>query len=85
MDLEGIIMMGYPIEYALRYYERGADELIHMDMIACLYVRNNLYDIVISTSGNIFVALTVGDGVRNIESEFGHICPMYSGSEAHCN
>ena len=67
VNLEGIRKIGDPNEYALRYYEQGADELIYMDMVASLYGRNNLHDIVKATSENIFVPMTVGGGVRSVE------------------
>ena len=45
----------------------GADELIYMDVVASLYGRNNLLEIVERTSRDIFIPLTVGGGVRNLE------------------
>ncbi|MCT4655434.1 MAG: imidazole glycerol phosphate synthase cyclase subunit [Cohaesibacter sp.] len=67
INLEGIRVIGDPNEYARRYYEAGADELIYMDMVASLYQRNNLHEIVKATSNNIFVPITVGGGVRSVE------------------
>lgn len=67
INLEGIRVIGDPNEHARRYYEQGADELIYMDMVASLYGRNNLHDIVRTTSNNIFVPITVGGGVRSVE------------------
>lgn len=67
INLEGIRVIGDPNEHARRYYEQGADELIYMDMVASLYGRNNLHDIVKNTSDNIFVPITVGGGVRSVE------------------
>lgn len=68
INLEGIRVIGDPNEHARRYYEQGADELIYMDMVASLYGRNNLHDIVKKTSENIFVPITVGGGVRSVEN-----------------
>ncbi len=67
VNLEGLRIIGDPNEYAQRYYDQGADELIYMDMVASLYGRNNLHDIVKATSENIFVPITVGGGVRSIK------------------
>ncbi|MBG78870.1 MAG: imidazole glycerol phosphate synthase subunit HisF [Alphaproteobacteria bacterium] len=67
INLEGIRVIGDPNEHARRYYEQGADELIYMDMVASLYGRNNLHDIVKATSNNIFVPITVGGGVRSVD------------------
>lgn len=67
INLEGIRVIGDPNEYARRYYEQGADELIYMDMVASLYGRNSLHDIVRASSENIFVPITVGGGVRSTD------------------
>lgn len=66
INLEGIRVIGDPNEHALRYYEQGADELIYMDMVASLYGRNNLHDIVKATSENVFIPITAGGGVRSV-------------------
>lgn len=65
VQLEGLRVMGDPEEFATRYYHQGADELIYMDIVASLYGRNNLTEIVSHSAKNIFVPLTVGGGVRS--------------------
>jgi len=65
--LEGLRVMGDPHAFALKYYQQGADELIYMDIVASLYGRNNLVDVVKRTSEDIFIPLTVGGGVRSVE------------------
>ena len=67
VHLEGLRVIGSPNEYALRYYQQGADELIYMDCVASLYGRNNLSDIVKSAVKDIFVPMTVGGGIRSVE------------------
>jgi len=67
IHLEGLRVMGDPQVYARRYYEQGADELIYMDIVASLYGRSKLLDIVRRTAHDVFVPLTVGGGVRSIE------------------
>lgn len=67
IHLEGLRVMGDPAEHALRYYRQGADELIYMDIVASLYGRNSLVEVVERTAGEIFVPLTVGGGVRSVE------------------
>lgn len=67
VQLEGLRIMGDPEEFASRYYQQGADELIYMDIVASLYGRNNLTEIVRHSARNIFVPLTVGGGVRSTE------------------
>jgi len=67
IHLEGLRVVGDPQEYARRYYEQGADELIYMDVVASLYGRNSLRDIVSRTAHDIFIPLTVGGGVRSVD------------------
>lgn len=67
IHLEGLRVIGDPQEHALRYYEQGADELIYIDIVASLYERNNLADVVERTAAKIFVPLTVGGGIRKLE------------------
>ena len=59
--------MGDPEEFAARYYEAGADEIVYMDIVASLYGRSNLTEIVDRASQHIFVPLTVGGGVKSLE------------------
>lgn len=67
VQLEGLRVMGDPNEFARRYYEAGADELIYMDIVASLYDRNSLAEIVERTSSEVFIPITVGGGVRSVE------------------
>jgi imidazole glycerol-phosphate synthase subunit HisF len=65
--LEGLRVVGDPHQYALRYYKGGADELIYMDIVASLYGRNNLSEIVQHAADQIFIPITVGGGIRSVE------------------
>ena len=67
IHLEGLRVMGDPQKFAQRYYEEGADELIYIDIVASLYERNNLIDIVRHTAQNVFIPITVGGGIRTVE------------------
>lgn len=67
VHLEGLRIIGSPQEYAKKYYEQGADELIYMDIVASLYGRSNLADIVHRTARDVFVPMTVGGGIRTVE------------------
>ena len=55
------------LKHAVKYYQQGADEIIYMDVVASLYGRNNLSDIVERTAENVFVPITVGGGIRSVE------------------
>lgn len=67
VHLEGLRVIGDPHEFALKYYLQGADELVYMDVVASLYGRNNLKDIVEKTAQNVFIPITVGGGIRSVE------------------
>lgn len=67
IHLEGLRVLGKPETFARHYYEHGADELVYMDVVASLYERNSLTDIVERTSREIFIPLTVGGGLRTID------------------
>ena len=67
VHLEGLRVIGNPHDYAFRYYNEGADELIFMDAVASLYGRNHLAEIIKKAVKKIFVPLTVGGGVRSVE------------------
>jgi len=67
VHLEGLRVLGDPQEYASKYYTQGADELIYIDIVASLYGRSKLPEIVSRTVENIFIPLTVGGGIRNID------------------
>lgn len=66
IHLEGLRVVGRPNEMAKYYYESGADELFFMDVVASLYDRNSLDDIISQTAREIFIPLTVGGGLRTI-------------------
>lgn len=67
IHLEGLRVLGKPAEFARRYYEGGADELLFMDVVATLYGRNNLLELVERTANEIFIPLVVGGGIRSAE------------------
>jgi cyclase len=65
--LEGLRKIGDPNTYAKQYYEGGIDEILYMDIVASLYQRNSLAEIVERTTRDVFVPITVGGGIRSIE------------------
>lgn len=67
IHLEGLRVLGSPEDFAQYYYENGADELIYQDVVASLYERNSLKDMITATAKKIFIPLTVGGGIRTID------------------
>lgn len=65
--LEGLRVLGKPERFANYYYETGADEMMYVDVVASLYNRNSLHDIVTRTAKEIFIPLTVAGGIRTID------------------
>jgi cyclase len=66
IHLEGLRVLGKPADFAKFYYEEGADELMFMDVVASLYERNSLHDIISETAKKIFIPITVGGGLRTM-------------------
>lgn len=66
IHLEGLRVLGKPADFAKYYYEAGADEIMFMDVVASLYGRNSLHDIISETAKSIFIPITVGGGIRTI-------------------
>ncbi len=67
IHLEGLRVMGDPQAFARRYYDEGADELIYMDVVASLYGRNSLQEIVRRAAQDVFIPMTVGGGLRSVD------------------
>ena len=67
INLEGLRKVGDPNHLALNYYSSGIDEIVFMDAVAAYYDRNSLSHIIQKATNNIFVPITVGGGIRNIQ------------------
>jgi imidazole glycerol-phosphate synthase subunit HisF len=67
IHLEGLRKIGHPNVFAKRYYDHGIDEIIYMDIVASLYERSNLLDIIRRTTQDVFIPITVGGGIRSID------------------
>ena len=58
INLEGLRIIGSPNQYAKKYFQDGIDELIYMDLVASLYGRNNLIEIIKIASKDIFIPIS---------------------------
>ncbi|WP_395404297.1 imidazole glycerol phosphate synthase subunit HisF [Pseudoduganella sp. UC29_106] len=58
---------GDPVEIARRYDEQGADELTFLDITASSDNRGLILDIIEAVASQVFIPLTVGGGVRQVE------------------
>ncbi len=58
---------GDPVEVAARYEREGADELVFLDITASHEQRGIMLDVVRRTAEQVFMPLTVGGGIRNLD------------------
>lgn len=59
---------GDPVELAQAYNEAGADELVFLDITATHEDRSIIFDVVYRTAEQVFIPLTVGGGINNLET-----------------
>ena len=58
---------GDPVECAIAYNEKGADELVLLDITATHYGRGTMIDIVTKVANSIFIPFTVGGGISSVD------------------
>lgn len=58
---------GDPVEQAAAYDAQGADEICYLDISASPEGRQTILDVVERTADRVFVPLTVGGGVREVD------------------
>ncbi len=78
LQFEGVRVIGDPWKHASKYYSSGIDEILYIDSVASLYERNSLFDLVKNSTKNIFVPISIGGGIRNIEDARK---ALYAGAE----
>ncbi|MBV4429854.1 imidazole glycerol phosphate synthase subunit HisF [Clostridium tyrobutyricum] len=64
VDLKDV---GDPVEIAKTYNEQGADEIVFLDITATNEKRKTVIDVVGKTAEQVFIPLTVGGGIRNLD------------------
>lgn len=74
VQMEGLRVLGPPNEFAQFYCDHGADELIYTDVVASLYQRNSLWDIINTTARNTAIPLAVEGGIRSIDDMRRALC-----------
>ena len=63
----GLRDAGDPVEIAARYDGEGADELTFLDITASSDQRDTIYEVIEAVARRVFIPLTVGGGVRQVE------------------
>ncbi|MAL99168.1 imidazole glycerol phosphate synthase subunit HisF [Hydrocarboniclastica marina] len=67
VNFVGIRDAGDPVEIARKYNEQGADEITFLDITASHESRDTTYETVERMASEVFIPLTVGGGVRNVD------------------
>ena len=67
VNFVGLRDAGDPVEIAARYESEGADELVFLDITASHEKRRTMIDVVQRTAEVVFMPLTVGGGIREVE------------------
>jgi len=67
VNFVGLRDAGDPVEIAQRYDEEGADELTFLDITASHERRRIILDVVARTAETVFMPLTVGGGVGELQ------------------
>lgn len=63
VDLKDV---GDPVEIAKEYNMQGADEIVFLDITATHEKRKTMIDVVRRAAEQVFIPLTVGGGIRNL-------------------
>lgn len=67
VNFVGLKDAGDPVEVAKRYNQEGADELTFLDITASHEERDTIVHIVEQVAREVFIPLTVGGGIRNLD------------------
>ncbi|MGC4055879.1 MAG: imidazole glycerol phosphate synthase subunit HisF [Paludibaculum sp.] len=67
VNFVGLRDAGDPVELADRYNQQGADEVVFLDITASSDGRDTMVDVVARTARKVFIPLTVGGGIREVE------------------
>ena len=67
IHLEGLRKLSNPNDFAVNYFNSGIDEIIFHDMVASLYERNNIFNIIETACQEIFILIIVSGGIRSLD------------------
>ena len=67
INLEGLRVLGEPSNFAKQYHRNMIDEIIYHDTVASLYDRKAFLNLIQNTSSNVFIPISVGGGIKNIQ------------------
>lgn len=67
IKFKNLTEVGDPVKLAEAYEEQGADELVFLDISASKEDRQTMYNTIRRTAENLFIPLTVGGGLGNLD------------------
>lgn len=67
INFENLTSIGDPVAHARYYSDKGADELVFLDITASFEKRKMLYELVSDVAKNINIPFTVGGGIDSLE------------------
>ncbi len=67
INFVGLVDAGDPVQQARFYDKAGADELVFLDITATHEQRDTMHDVVRRTADKVFIPVTVGGGLRNVD------------------
>lgn len=67
-QMEGFRIVGDPKKLARNYYHQGVDEIIFNDVVASLYKRDQIVELIKFAAKDFFIPLTVIGGIRSVEN-----------------
>ena len=63
---EGLKKIGNPIKLVQKYYKKGIDEVLLIDIVASLYQREINFSLLKKISDNLFIPLIYSGGIKNL-------------------
>ena len=66
VNLEGLRVLGEPLDFVKQYYLDGADEICYVDIVSSLYGTKNITKFIKKTAQSNFIPLIVGGGIKNL-------------------
>ena len=67
IHLEGFRALGNVNDYIEKYYLEEADEILLNDVVASLYNRNTLFNLIKKITKKIFIPLIAGGGIKSLK------------------
>ncbi len=67
VNFVNLVDAGDPVEVAKTYNAMRADEIVFLDITASHEGRSTMYDVISKAAEQVFIPLTVGGGISNVE------------------